>query len=157
MSYKEQYLDPRWQKKRLEVLDRDEWCCQRCYDNESTLHVHHRYYIKKTAIWDYPLEAFLTLCEECHEYETTTRKASEESLLFALRKKFLSAEVDFIAIEIHNMKLLHTSEIVASVYAWAIETPEIQRELIDRFFESLRMGKSRKIDNEKKPSVPILS
>ena len=96
---KEQYLDPRWQKKRLEVLDRDEWCCQGCYDNESTLHVHHRYYIKKTAIWDYPLEAFLTLCEECHEYETTTRKASEESLLFALRKKFLSAEVDFIAIE----------------------------------------------------------
>jgi len=28
MTYKEKLLDPRWQKKRLEVLERDGWACR---------------------------------------------------------------------------------------------------------------------------------
>ena len=69
-NYAEKYKDPRWQKKRLEVLERDNWTCQICDDTKSTLHVHHRYYRKGRDIWDYPLRAFVTLCESCHENET---------------------------------------------------------------------------------------
>ena len=36
------------------------------------------------------------------------------------------------------MKLLHCREVVASVYEWALSTPEIQRELIDRYFTQLK-------------------
>lgn len=43
-KYLEKLKDPRWQKKRLKVFERDEWTCQCCNDTESTLNVHHRYY-----------------------------------------------------------------------------------------------------------------
>ena len=44
MEYAEKLKDPRWQKKRLEILERDAWVCQKCFDTKSTLHVHHRIY-----------------------------------------------------------------------------------------------------------------
>lgn len=40
-SYSEKLLDPRWQKKRLEILARDNWTCQRCGAVNCELHVHH--------------------------------------------------------------------------------------------------------------------
>lgn len=39
--YSEKLKDPRWQKKRLEILNRDEFACRFCGDNKSTLNVHH--------------------------------------------------------------------------------------------------------------------
>lgn len=41
MKYIEKLRDPRWQKKRLQILERDGFACQSCYDTETTLHVHH--------------------------------------------------------------------------------------------------------------------
>ena len=63
------YKDPRWQKRRLEILERDDWACQKCFDPDSTLHVHHRYYEKDKEPWEYPDDALITLCEDCHEGE----------------------------------------------------------------------------------------
>lgn len=31
-EYKEKLKDPRWQKKRLQIFERDDWCCQKCGD-----------------------------------------------------------------------------------------------------------------------------
>ena len=66
MDYIEKLKDPRWQKLRLKVFERDNFRCQKCHDNQTTLHVHHRYYISKKEPWEYPLEALTTLCHECH-------------------------------------------------------------------------------------------
>ena len=66
-SYSQQYKDPRWQKKRLEILDRDNFTCQRCDNKESTLHVHHIFYQKERKVWEYGDRGLITLCEECHE------------------------------------------------------------------------------------------
>jgi len=66
-SYSEKLKHPKWQKKRLKVLKRDEFRCQICWDSETTLHVHHKYYVKGRDPWRYHLKAFLTLCEKCHE------------------------------------------------------------------------------------------
>lgn len=68
-QYLEKLKDPRWQKKRLQILERDEWCCRVCFDSERTLHVHHRYYKRGADPWDYPDSALVTLCEGCHEEE----------------------------------------------------------------------------------------
>lgn len=67
MTYKEQLTDPRWQKRRLEVLNRDEFTCQKCGDKTRTLHVHHRYYVSGRMAWEYPEVTYVTLCHECHE------------------------------------------------------------------------------------------
>jgi len=66
-TYAEKLKDPRWQKKRLEVLNHYDFLCQICGDGESTLHVHHKQYIKGREVWDYDKEQLVCLCENCHE------------------------------------------------------------------------------------------
>lgn len=61
------YLDPRWQEKRLRVMDREKFTCQSCGAQDKTLHVHHRSYAKGKRIWDTPDDELVTLCEDCHE------------------------------------------------------------------------------------------
>jgi len=38
-----------------------------CGDTETTLHVHHKYYVSGNDPWDYPNTALVTLCEHCHK------------------------------------------------------------------------------------------
>lgn len=66
--YWELLRDPQWQRKRLEVMQRANFKCERCGDASSTLNVHHTYYTKGAMPWDYPDEALKCWCEPCHEY-----------------------------------------------------------------------------------------
>src|SRR5262245_56290118 len=52
LSYQEKLRDPRWQRKRLEILERDQWTCQRCHSTTKTLHVHHRIYRHGLEPWE---------------------------------------------------------------------------------------------------------
>ena len=82
-TYAEKLLDPRWQKKRLEVFNRDEFTCQGCLDKDATLHVHHKTYIRGKEPWDYDNSNLITLCELCHEIEEkiiAQKKALKERL-----------------------------------------------------------------------------
>jgi hypothetical protein len=58
------YKSPKWQKKRLEILERDQWKCRACLDDESTLHVHHVAYDGQP--WEVDDSLMQTLCESCH-------------------------------------------------------------------------------------------
>lgn len=73
-SYYEKLKDGRWQKKRLEVFERDAFHCQACGvsadDGEVTLHVHHKVYRKGADPWDYELGQLITYCSDCHEAVT---------------------------------------------------------------------------------------
>lgn len=64
MTYKEQLLDPRWQKKRLKILERDHWQCKSCGDTDSTLHIHHSSY--GVLAWEVSDEDLITVCADCH-------------------------------------------------------------------------------------------
>lgn len=63
--YYEKLKDPRWQKKRLEVFERDEFSCCRCEGDEDTLHVHHGHYDKRDP-WEHENETLWTVCKDCH-------------------------------------------------------------------------------------------
>ena len=153
-SKREEYLakfkDPRWQKMRLEVFERDLFSCQICYSDEDTLHVHHRYYEYGNEPWDYPLEALVTLCEECHKEETQNRPQEEKFLVAGFKKKFFSGEVNELAIAFHQMELQHLPGVVSSTLAWVLTNPGLQRELVDRYFKHLR-NKSKNGSNKNSP------
>lgn len=70
MTYSEQKNHPKWQRKRLEILERDGFKCTICGENEKSLHVHHLYYLPKTLIWEYDDEALKTVCEKHHNQLT---------------------------------------------------------------------------------------
>ena len=65
-TYSEKLKDPRWQRKRLEVLERNDFHCEMCGDGEATLHVHHKTYFKGREPWEYDADQLAALCEECH-------------------------------------------------------------------------------------------
>ncbi len=64
MKYSEKLKDPRWQRKRLEVMQRDDFTCLNCGDKNQTLNVHHKQYHGNP--WESPPESLETLCEYCH-------------------------------------------------------------------------------------------
>lgn len=70
--YKEKLLDPRWQKKRLQVFNRDNFTCQCCSDKTRTLHVHHKSYQENP--WDVDDNDLITYCDECHLIIEATKK-----------------------------------------------------------------------------------
>jgi hypothetical protein len=69
LSYSEQLRHPNWQKKRLECLQRANWCCENCGDKQTTLNVHHKKYVKGRLAWEYELDELAVLCQPCHESE----------------------------------------------------------------------------------------
>ena len=70
MTYSQKLRDPRWQKVRLKVFERDDWKCQRAgcrSPKTTTLVAHHKSYLSGRDPWDYPLTNFVTFCEKCHD------------------------------------------------------------------------------------------
>lgn len=77
-SYKDKLLDPRWQKMRLEVFQRENFTCQYCGDTKKTLHAHHISYHIGGNPWDVDSSAIMCLCDDCHYIEHITNQLSEE-------------------------------------------------------------------------------
>lgn len=129
-TYFEKLKDPRWQKKRLEIFNRDEFRCITCGDKESTLNVHHLKYEKGFEPWDYDNKCLITLCESCHAYETLNLKDAYYELSLTIKDKMplsgdiyrLSGFLDFL--DIKDDKLIDALE-------WAICNKEHLFKLIE--------------------------
>lgn len=68
-DYQSLLKDPRWQRKRLEIMQRDNFACQHCGNSKGTLTVHHKFYKENYNPWDYEEDCYITLCERCHAIE----------------------------------------------------------------------------------------
>jgi hypothetical protein len=79
-SYSELLKDPRWQKRRLEAMERDGWACTQCGATDRNLHVHHLRYRYVTMPWDYEDELLTTLCDEHHSAATESMNLLKDSL-----------------------------------------------------------------------------
>lgn len=73
-DYAQMLKDPRWQRRRLEILQRDEFRCQGCWADDKTLHVDHRRYNWGHPPWDVDDDDLQTVCEDCHATLTRLRK-----------------------------------------------------------------------------------
>lgn len=70
-SYEDLLKTEEWSKKRQKILNRDNNKCVYCGKTHN-LQVHHKYYSKypngfRVCPWNYPDDAFITLCDECHK------------------------------------------------------------------------------------------
>lgn len=80
MTYAEKLRHPSWQKKRLQILERDNWACTICGSKVRNLQVHHLVYAKRDP-WDYPDCVYQTLCDLCHE----ARQEQTDKIVDAIR------------------------------------------------------------------------
>lgn len=135
-SYAEKLKDPRWQKKRLEILEKEDWQCWGCGGTEKTLHVHHLFYRKKTDPWDYPDEAYAVLCEGCHE----TRQALEQRFDELFRSKLQTAVLKQLVQGCENAgrKIVNECAVVA---ADLLMLPSAVSGLLDLKSEYIQQGR----------------
>ena len=80
LTYAEQLKHPKWQKRRLEILQRANFRCESCDDAEKTLHVHHKRYRKGAMAWEYEDSELTALCEDCHANETLLRNQLDDAI-----------------------------------------------------------------------------
>lgn len=76
MDYSEQLKSPLWQRKRLKIMERDNFQCKVCDSKSKQLTVHHFQYKSKAMAWEYENSMLITLCHDCH------KKAHEIQELF---------------------------------------------------------------------------
>ena len=81
-DYLEALASPQWQKKRLEIMQRDNFTCQFCGCKDRTLHIHHKVYEKGKKPWEYDNKDLITLCDRCHESETNDSKELYQNFLY---------------------------------------------------------------------------
>lgn len=65
-SYYELLQHPKWQEKRLVIMNRAGFKCEWCLVEDRKLNVHHTYYEKDAKPWEYPDGSLLCLCDPCH-------------------------------------------------------------------------------------------
>jgi hypothetical protein len=103
-SYSDKLKDPRWQKKRLEILQRDDWTCQRCGEKNNTLVVHHRIYLPDHEPWDCPNRTLITLCETCHNLETEAWPDVADTLVSTIKRRLWADQAVDLGISFLLMK-----------------------------------------------------
>lgn len=154
-AYSELLKDPRWQRKRLEVMQREKFTCEVCKATNVTLNVHHGYYEFGLAPWDYDNDTLHCICEVCHQFAEVQRKTlrrligalPQQSIFivkgFALGLKADSSKLppfDFIANNDYGRKL------VAIGYGFSIlgrqPTEDEQKQIIAILFDKNQEGKS---------------
>ena len=106
-TYRELLRDPRWQRKRLEILKRDNFTCRYCDRTDKTLHVHHESYVWGRAPWDYPDDKLETLCVDCHGAVTEVDrdlKESEQELIKTLRSCDLNTRLSVGSVTVEHLQ-----------------------------------------------------
>lgn len=127
-SYSAKLRDPRWQKKRLEVLSEAKFTCQDCGATDKELHIHHAYYIRGKEPWQYPGTLLTVLCKDCHEIAEVDRQNILDmyfQLNHAAREE-VNSLVSWYCGQIDHDECYGTDEYRASVVAL--------RSAIDRWF-----------------------
>ena len=78
-EYHQLLKDGRWQRRRLEIMQRDDFKCTKC-GTTNDLNVHHLRYIEGRKPWEYENADLVTLCGDCHKatHEEMERERQEE-------------------------------------------------------------------------------
>ncbi len=100
-SYFEKLKHPKWQEKRLRIMERAGFVCEWCGSAENELHVHHGYY-ERLDPWDYPDETLYCLCDKCHQ-EAQTQKLTVHKEIARIHPKNLRECYRVIARFKHNL------------------------------------------------------
>ena len=150
-AYQRKLAHPEWQRKRLEVMERDNFTCQFCFSTDEELHVHHIYYLSNHQPWEYPLDAYKTFCHQCHQEEEEYLKEKRFTVFDDLRRLGLDSGG-------MNMVLSHLGivkengfDVEKSVFflSWYTETTQEERDSIEVIMAKVRerWHKNREMQN----------
>lgn len=120
-TYSEKLKSPLWQKKRLEILNRDNFTCVLCSDTETELHIHHNEYISGKKPWEYENDNFQTLCKHCHAITEVYKPLGFKAILAV---KIPSDDYDFC--HITTILVSDNKKLISSIDRCYISTGKIE-------------------------------
>ena len=91
-DYSKRLKDPRWQRKRLEVMERDKWTCVDTLESDDPLQVHHCWYAKGGP-WETPNKYLITVTEDAHNERHKIESDIKKTLGLILANLSASDEV----------------------------------------------------------------
>ena len=138
-SYLEKLKDPRWQKLRLQVFERDDFSCKECGSTKNTLNVHHIDY-KGNNPWETPINLLKTLCESCHEEETDALKKAEKRLIKQLKSiGFMAENINCLSDALFFLKKEYDGNVdvynVISVFNIIFRNKEVLEKFVEDNYE----------------------
>jgi hypothetical protein len=125
-TYYEMLRDPQWQRKRLEIMERDSFACLYCGDKTKTLNVHHTYYEKGLTPWEYPDHSLRTLCEPCHQKAQERMKALQREI-----GRLSSADLEVVIGFCRGRSALHDRDI-----EWPLESDGVIEGIVAPWFDN---------------------
>ena len=156
MAYADLLKDPRWQKKRLEVMERAGFKCELCGNGERELNIHHKRYRAGAKPWEYELPELLCICHDCHQklhgitpepisFETQVRGISirDEALLILMLVR--PEDASFLEASDFDDPTVYETKGVSDKYAPPKTCP-----LTDKDVERVRKAISRERDHKKR-------
>ncbi len=116
MTYADKLKNPLWQRKRLEILERDGFTCQKCTDSKTELHIHHKEYNGYIDPWEYENEKLETLCADCHCFLTTFIKNGNRYEDFIIKTVYTDTgkKVSILRIRGNLDIIIHSSGLLLS-------------------------------------------
>lgn len=152
MTYSELLKDPRWQRKKNGIVDRDDYTCQHCGAKDKTLNVHHGYYKYGLKPWEYEDKTLHTLCEDCHK-EADNYKREVYYLLATLSLDDLIKVTESIRVLTKTKNIRGIISNAASNGGAAKNISEISK---DNFIHIQWKAYSQKLKSEKRLSLHSL-
>lgn len=141
-TYAEKLKSPLWQRKRLEIMQRDGFACRECEDSESTLHVHHLRYIKGNDPWEYDQEDLLTLCEKCHEKAHKIADSYEDTITdleLLFRTNFKNwFDLHSIKKGFQNLQIIGDKTSTLMMLQWAMSDEDTMYKIAQMFIENCK-------------------
>lgn len=126
MKYIDKLKDPRWQRLRLEVFQRDNFTCKDCRRTDRTLHVHHCKYQGRNP-WETEPKFLITLCDKCHEQRAEIESAAKASVQESLAMLFATHPVE----ELHEVSATsdHDVEWLSLIrwFRYAVANPQFRK------------------------------
>lgn len=143
-EYSQKLKDPRWQRKRLEIFQRDNWSCSVCGDKDTTLHVHHKKYIGEP--WECPDNYLETLCEDCHSFSHKDKNELKLLMEFGFTKEYVFNNYRFITSKGKLISKLPYKEPEKPL----VEKEECKKRISGLSLSSLNYRKQHEINKENK-------
>lgn len=137
ITYSEKLRHPLWQKRRLEIFNRDNFSCAICGDSETELHCHHRRYdsfFKEP--WDYPDDLLVTLCKNCHASETADLRDACEYLIEVVKSRFFASDIRTIANALNYTEADHP-EVLSSIIEFGLLNPYMSQLVNEKYWDVL--------------------
>ncbi|WP_374464158.1 hypothetical protein [Chryseobacterium sp.] len=89
--------------------------------------------------WETPSEQLITLCENCHEHESSISKEAENTLVRSIKsKRFLSSDLFVLSEGFDNMYVVNCAEVTAYAIRDLFSNEDKMKALVRNYLSEIK-------------------